>query len=61
MTHWINDPAYPLENRLRASLSLLAERLLTPASTTTTTTPARSRRASTRVAAIRPQPKRTKS
>jgi len=28
MTHWINDPAYPLESRLRDSLSLLAERLL---------------------------------
>jgi len=28
MTHWINDPAYPLETRLRDSLSLLADRLL---------------------------------
>jgi len=28
MTHWINDPGYPLESRLRASLSLLADRLL---------------------------------
>jgi AcrR family transcriptional regulator len=29
MTHWINDPGYPLEKRLGESLSLLAERLLT--------------------------------
>ncbi|MEO6026591.1 MAG: TetR/AcrR family transcriptional regulator [Candidatus Binatia bacterium] len=29
MTHWINDPDYPLEDRLCASLSLLADRLLT--------------------------------
>jgi AcrR family transcriptional regulator len=28
MTHWINDPAYPLETRLGQSLSLLASRLL---------------------------------
>jgi hypothetical protein len=28
MTHWINDPAYPLEQKLKASLSLLADRLL---------------------------------
>lgn len=31
MTHWINDPSYPLETRLRESLSLLAARLLQPA------------------------------
>lgn len=30
MTHWINDPDYPLESKLRASLSLLADRLLVP-------------------------------
>ncbi len=30
MTHWINDPGYPLERRLRESLSLLADRLLCP-------------------------------
>ena len=29
MTHWINDPDYPLESRLTASLSLVADRLLT--------------------------------
>lgn len=29
MTHWINDPDYPLESRMRASLSLLADRLFT--------------------------------
>lgn len=34
MTHWINDPAYPLEQRLRQSLSLLADRLLTTEATT---------------------------
>jgi len=28
MTHWINDPDYPLEKRLRATLSLLGDRLL---------------------------------
>jgi AcrR family transcriptional regulator len=28
MTHWINDPRYPLETRLRAALSLVADRLL---------------------------------
>lgn len=28
MTHWINEPDYPLETRLRDSLSLLADRLL---------------------------------
>lgn len=28
MTHWINDPDYPLERRLRESMSLLADRLL---------------------------------
>ena len=30
MTHWINDPDYPLEKRLREALSLLGDRLLTP-------------------------------
>jgi len=30
MTHWINDPAYPLEKRMRETLSLLGDRLLTP-------------------------------
>jgi len=28
MTHWINDPDYPLEHRLGATLSLVADRLL---------------------------------
>jgi AcrR family transcriptional regulator len=28
MTHWINNPDYPLQRRLRDSLSLLADRLL---------------------------------
>lgn len=62
MTHWINDPEYPLESRLRASLSLLAERLLTRVPTTTTITPARRRTAQARGAAPRPQTtrKRTK-
>ncbi len=36
MTHWINDPAYPLERRLRASLTLLGDRLLTPTTTART-------------------------
>jgi hypothetical protein len=31
MTHWINDPAYPLESRMRETLSLLGDRLLAPA------------------------------
>jgi AcrR family transcriptional regulator len=31
MTHWINDPAYPLEKRMRETLSLLGDRLLAPA------------------------------
>jgi AcrR family transcriptional regulator len=30
MTHWINDPAYPLEKRLRETLSILGDRLLAP-------------------------------
>lgn len=30
MTHWINDPGYPLERRLGETLSLLADRLLSP-------------------------------
>lgn len=30
MTHWINDPAYPLEKRMRETLSLLGDRLLAP-------------------------------
>jgi hypothetical protein len=50
MTHWINDPEYPLERRLRASLTLLGDRLLTP------TTPAST--ASRRPA---PKPKRKTS
>lgn len=33
MTHWINDPSYPLGKRMRESLSLLGERLLIPAKT----------------------------
>ncbi|HXC49502.1 MAG TPA: TetR/AcrR family transcriptional regulator [Candidatus Limnocylindrales bacterium] len=28
MTHWINDPDYPLEHRLGATLSLVSDRLL---------------------------------
>jgi AcrR family transcriptional regulator len=28
MTHWINDPAYPLAERMRETLSLLGDRLL---------------------------------
>jgi AcrR family transcriptional regulator len=31
MTHWINDPGYPLETRMRETLSLLGDRLLAPA------------------------------
>jgi AcrR family transcriptional regulator len=31
MTHWINDPAYPLEKRMRETLSLLGDRLLATA------------------------------
>jgi AcrR family transcriptional regulator len=34
MTHWINDHDYPLEKRLRETLSLLGDRLLTPAPAT---------------------------
>ena len=60
MTHWINDPGYPLESRLRASLSLLAERLLTRIPPTKTTTPASRRTVRPRAARPRPQPKRTK-
>ncbi len=32
MTHWINDPDYPLERKMRESLSLLGRRLLAPGS-----------------------------
>ncbi|MCC6766734.1 MAG: TetR/AcrR family transcriptional regulator [Deltaproteobacteria bacterium] len=32
MSHWINDPAYPLESKLRASFALLADRFLTSTS-----------------------------
>jgi AcrR family transcriptional regulator len=28
MTHWINDPAYPLEERMRSTLALLGDRLI---------------------------------
>ncbi len=28
MTHWINDPGYPLETRMRETLSVLGDRLL---------------------------------
>ncbi len=45
MTHWINDPDYPLESKLRASFTLLADRFLT------STSPART--ASGRPAATR--------
>jgi AcrR family transcriptional regulator len=55
MTHWINDPHYPLESRLRASLSLLADRLLV-----TPTQPATDRSAHQDRAAPAPQPKRKK-
>lgn len=46
MTHWINDPDYPLERRLRASLTLLAGRWLTstPAATTASRRPAPTRK-----------------
>jgi AcrR family transcriptional regulator len=37
MTHWINDPAYPLEKRMRETLSLLGDRLLAPAAAKTRT------------------------
>ena len=60
MTHWINDPEYPLESRLRASLSLLADRLLirSPQTISTTgTTPARHPTARARGAVSRPQTK----
>jgi AcrR family transcriptional regulator len=30
MTHWINDPAYPLEQRMRSTLALLGDRLIGP-------------------------------
>jgi AcrR family transcriptional regulator len=56
MTHWINDPSYPLERRLRASFTLLADRLLI-ASTAARSTPRRS--AGKRPAAA-PRTKRTK-
>jgi AcrR family transcriptional regulator len=39
MTHWINDPAYPLESRMRETLSLLGDRLLAPAPARTRTRP----------------------
>lgn len=55
MTHWINDPDYPLESRLRASLSLLADRLLVPLSQ-----PATDRATEPDGAAPTPQPKRKK-
>lgn len=41
MTHWINDPDYPLESRLRASLTLLADRLLLTSTTAASTAPRR--------------------
>jgi AcrR family transcriptional regulator len=50
MTHWINDPEYPLERRLRASLTLLGDRLLTPP----TAAPTASRRSA-------PKPQRRKT
>ncbi len=37
MTHWINDPGYPLEKRMRETLSLLGDRLLAPANATAPT------------------------
>jgi hypothetical protein len=37
MTHWMNDPDYPLERRLRASLTLVGDRLLTPTTAARTT------------------------
>lgn len=43
MTHWINDPAYPLESRLRAALSLLADRLLVRAPRASAAPPTRRR------------------
>lgn len=38
MTHWINDPDYPLEGRLRASFTLLADRFLTTTNAAPTAT-----------------------
>jgi AcrR family transcriptional regulator len=56
MTHWINDPGYPLKDRLRAALTLLADRLLIP---TTTARTASRRSAGARTAAA-PRTQRTK-
>lgn len=39
MTHWINDPAYPLEERMSSALTLLGERLLAPDETPTPSSP----------------------
>lgn len=59
MTHWINNPDYPLEVRLRASLSLLADRLLSgsPASPAPTAT---GRRAQPKTAGAKAPAPRTK-
>ena len=57
MTHWINDPDYPLESRLRASFTLLADRLLIPIPAATTV----SRRAAGKRTAAAPRSQRTKS
>jgi hypothetical protein len=47
MTHWINDPAYRLEQRMSATLALLGDRLIGPSPkkpTRKTTTTKRSHR-----------------
>lgn len=65
MTHWINDPAYPLEQRMRQSLSLLGDRLLAPPPETrdrygfspAAPSPPPSARKSASPSATRPRPK----
>lgn len=65
MTHWINDPSYPLETRLRDSMSLLADRLLAAApaaaksATPKTTATARAKRPKP-AGAPAPAPRKTK-
>jgi len=54
MTHWINDPDYPLEDRLCASFSLLADRLLTRDAAPSSAFPI-----PTQPAKARPAPKRS--
>jgi AcrR family transcriptional regulator len=58
MTHWINDPTYPLESRLGATLSLVADRLLSSEAPAAKRAAGAKHNATTKAAAVRSAPRK---